>query len=240
MTWNSTQSWTPKVNPSALVRQQRTIKPFDRILLQGYGQLEIVMGQAPALTVASHEKFIDRIGSQVVDGRLILGFESWWDRFRQSFSTSLNRQPILYRLVVCELAGLEIRGVAQVRGRGIQGKLFDLRVHGLADIQLNEVRASALNVHMAPGGRVRLDGKVQEQRITIRGPGEYAAHDLASQTAQITIQGPGQAAVNVQDDLQVQIAGPGRVTYAGAPSIVKRLIGPAILRPVARYQQAAR
>lgn len=231
MMWNFADRFTPRVDLVDLVRQERAIKPFDRLLLRGYGQLEIVQGPVPALTVASHEALIDRIGSRVKDGRLVLGFDSWWDKLRQSLSTSLNRQPILYRLTVTRLSSLEIQGLARVRGRGLESETFSLRVRGLADIQLEAFKAGALVVRMEPGGRVLLNGAVDEQEVTLRGPGAYLAAGLASQTARIKIQGPGQAELNVQEQLHVRIAGPGRVTYVGAPRIEKSLIGPAVVRP---------
>lgn len=225
-------------DPAQLVTQDRAVKPFDHILVRGYGDLQIVQGPAPALTVTTHKSLIDRIESRIKDGRLTLGFGSWWDKLTQAFTTSLTRQPIIYRLTVPTLAGLETQGMVKVRSQGLTGEELFLRVRGIADIHLSGLQVETLEVHMAPGGRVLIDGEVDEQRLAIKGPGAYVAGELASQKASINIQGPGQAAVNVRQQLSVTIYGPGYVTYTGTPSVQKRLHGPAVLRQTGHFQQA--
>lgn len=233
------------LDPDDLVREQRAIAGFDRVLLRGYGDLEIVSGPVPGLTITTHKTLIDRLESEVKDGRLTLGFASWRDKVGQAFTTSLDRKPISYRLTVARLAGLEIRGMARVRGDGIAGDgpgqgAFTIVVRGVAGVQLKGIQATSLAVHMAPGGKVALDGEVQEQRVTIKGPGTYAAAGLQSRSARINIQGPGQAAVSVEKQLSATIFGPGRITYHGAPAVQRRLIGPAVVRRAGDFEEVGR
>ncbi|MCB1694092.1 MAG: DUF2807 domain-containing protein, partial [Pseudomonadales bacterium] len=59
----------------------------------------------------------------------------------------------------------------------------------------------------------------------VSGAGHYKADRLISDFAQVRLSGAGTADVSVSDDLDVVISGPGRVSYAGYPEIVKRITG---------------
>ncbi len=222
-----------KADAHDLVTVRRDVGPFDHVMLTDFGELLIVQGDAPGLTITTHKTLVDRIESQVRDGRLHLGFGTWQDRLSQAFVTSLGRKSISYRLTVTSLLGLEIKGAALVRGEGLESDTFTIRAGGVASVRLKKLQAARLEAHMTLGGRIVLDGEVKEQRLSIKGPVVYHSPDLVSREASIRVQGPGQATVNVQEHLSVAIEGPGRVLYHGTPVVEKRLAGPAFVQRIA-------
>ena len=215
-----------------LISVQRDVGPFDHVLLTDYGDLLIVQGDAPGLTITTHKTLVDRIESQVRDGRLHLGFGTWQDRLSQASVTSLGRKLISYRLTITGLVGLETRGAAQVRGEGLSSDTFTIRTGGVASVHLKKLQAARLEAHMTVGGRIVLDGEVKEQRLAIKGPVVYHSPDLVSREASIEVEGLGQATVNVQEHLSVAIKGPGRVLYHGSPVVEKRLAGLAFVQQI--------
>jgi hypothetical protein len=208
-----------------LVREEREISPFDKVLMKDYGELNIVQGDRPSLTVEAHPDLLPRIKTEVHDGRLTLGFGSWLDKLGEAFTTSLTRKPIRYTLTVAELRSLEIFGLARVRLDALLIDQLRIKMLGAVDAKLASLTAKRLEVEMPSGGKLSVAGQVNEQQISVSGPGEYEACHLNSGRADIRLNGPGRATVWATDELDVTIRGIGRVNYYGSPSITQRSFG---------------
>jgi len=209
-----------------LVYEEREVRDFNRVLLTGYGELQIHQGDTESLIVKSHPDTLPRILSEVIMGRLELGQgRSWKDKLNFALETSLTRKPIRYELTVKELAGLEMSGAVDVRVEGLSTDYLYLRASGPNHIQFESLAAELLEVELPVGGIVELDGLVTEQRVTINGPSNYQASRLKSNCASIKITGPSDAVVYVTDEFNVEIRGLGSVKYFGSPRVQKSIRG---------------
>lgn len=217
-------------NTDDLVTEGRQLDKFDRVRMNDYGELIISQGPQPGLTVTAHKTLIDRIESNVTAGQLVLGYGSWWDKLGEAFTTSLTRKPIRYQLVVEDIIGLEICGMALVTAENLKSDKLNITIRGVANTRLKSLEATKLVVNMVPGGKLTAEGKVHDQEITIKGPGTYEARNLVSQRANIGINGPGQAVILVNEYLNVTISGIGRVSYYGRPVVTKQVTGMATIQ----------
>jgi hypothetical protein len=70
-------------------------------------------------------------------------------------------------------------------------------------------------------GKIELGGQVDEQRVSVNGPGRYKAHNLKSRSARVSLKGLGRADIWAVDHLDVKVRGLGHVGVRGVPKIRK-------------------
>jgi hypothetical protein len=209
-----------------LVIEERDVKDFHRVKLTGYGEVHIEQGDEEHLTIESDRGKLQVIMSEVVMGRLELGQgRRLMDKLNLAFETSLTRVPIRYRLTVKQLNELEIGGAYKVYVQGISTGTLLLKVNGANDVHFDSLAAELLTVDVSVGGVIDLDGFVDEQLVSIKGPTSYRASTLKSKRAKVTVTGPSTAIVKVSDELDVVIRGLGSVKYLGNPKLQKKLSG---------------
>jgi hypothetical protein len=66
---------------------------------------------------------------------------------------------------------------------------------------------------------------VDEQVVTVSGPGAYRAHDLQSAQARVRVSGDGSATVRVSQRLDVEVSGDGSLRYVGSPTVEETVTG---------------
>jgi hypothetical protein len=204
----------------------RPVTGFDQVTLrsQHENHLVIQQGDQESLTIQAPEEILHRIKSQIVHSRLIISLEGAWpDRIRDALTTSLTRPRIHYKLCVKNLSHLEIYAMADVSAACLQTEELEIKYNGMGLMVIDDLIASKLEVEMNGAGRIRINGCVQEQKITVNGLAEYNAGGLKSDRATILLRSPGTATVWVTSTLNVDIRGPGGVSYYGSPHIHKRI-----------------
>jgi hypothetical protein len=214
---------------SEMVRELREVGRFDRLLMKDHGELLIVVGNQPSLTVETSRSLQRRIKSEVIDGRLTLGFGSWLDKLGEAFTTSLTRTRIRYELTVAELTDIEVCGLARVQVNSLVTEALRIKLCGPVDANVSSLTVEKLEVEMLSGGKLVTSGQAAAQAISVGGPGFYDGTRLRSERARVQLSGPGRASVWVTDELDVVIRGIGEVTYFGSPAIRKNIMGIGLL-----------
>jgi hypothetical protein len=205
----------------------RQVSGFDRVRLQGPGILNIRQSSQESLTVHAPRYAIRELQSRVVNGELLLGLFS-----APVVSMQLHRETISYDLQVKDLNRLQLTGVARAIIPDLDTDCLTLVVAGTGRVRVEKLTADQLDVRISNRGQVSVGGDVEAQSVRVGNQGVYQAGQLISDFAELAVADQGQAVINVNEALNVSIAGNGSVTYVGYPDVQQVISGPGRLQRV--------
>ena len=180
-----------------LVTETRDVSDFDEIVVLGSGNVIVDVTGTESLELEAEDNLMEFLTSEVVNGRLELGFESG-----QLLSP---RRDITYTITAAQLIGVTIRGSG--------------------DIDVAHVDTDTFAVEISGSGNVVPEGASDHVAVTISGSGRFDGTDLESATGQVRVSGSGNVTVNVTEDLDITISGSGDVKYIGDPSLNTSISG---------------
>jgi hypothetical protein len=216
-----------KMSANDLITEKRDVSDFDRVTLTGFGELFIMQGDEESLTIEATQEILDRIRTEVIDGKLIIRFSrNWLDWMSELLTFGFAGKRVKYDLKVKQLTSLSIMGAARVQVAEIETDRLALGLTGAGEVIVESLDAEQLKVDLPGAGRVGVAGRVTEQNVTISGAGSYDAPKLESQKAKVTLQGVGSATVWAVEELVAKIRGVGSVSYYGTPKVSKEITGP--------------
>lgn len=217
------------------VAEERVVNNFDRVALRVYNMLnevQIAQGERESLTIEASPDILAQITTTVSGGRLVIEHTgTLLDRLGFALSTSFTRPMVRYLLTVKELASLELAGLVHADADELRSSRLALRLKGAGEIAIASLAAEQLVVDLEGVGRIELSGQVEEQRVTIEGPGSYHGRNLKSQRASLKLKGIGRASVWAVDELEVKVRGLGQVEVRGNP-VIKKDVSPQIPVPI--------
>ncbi len=108
-----------------------------------------------------------------------------------------------------------VSGAGDVKVVGFSGPLLDFSVQGSGSISATGLDARVVTTTIGGAGRVALDGRAAISSLQITGSGFYRATHLDAEDARIDVSGSGQVFVKANNELVVDVAGTGQVTYFG-------------------------
>jgi hypothetical protein len=215
------------MSTSDYLTETREVSNFDRVTLTGFGELIIRQGEEESLTIEASQEILDRIETEVQDGKLIIGFSwSWTNWISDILSAGFTVKRVKYNLTVKQLNGLAIMGAARVQVANICTDHLDLELRGAGEINFESLNAEQLSVYLPGAGRIGMAGRVREQKVTISGAGSYEAPKLESQKVKAALKGVGSARVWAVEELDVTIRGVGSVSNYASPTVRKEITGP--------------
>ena len=192
------------------------------IWTQQEATLVITQGEQEGLSISAPPDVVKRIESSVHHERLVIRTGGGWvGRLGGALAATSSRQHIQVRLAVKELRELEITGFVNAIITHLQTPCLALHFDGAGQIHLDALAATTLDCTLTGTGRINASGQVDEQRVTIAGPGHYYAPRLQSRKASLTVQATGTAVVWAVEDLDIQVSSMGNVSYYGTPRVSK-------------------
>ncbi len=201
------------------VIETREVPPSSAVFLSGIGDLSVVQGDSPTLSIEAEENFLPLIKTRVQDGILSIGLDTPW------MGTILPSRPIRYRLTVKDLTALTLSGAANIRASSLKCDHLSLVLSGAGNIRFDQLTADEIRADLSGAGNIELEGQTSQQIVNLTGMGQYNAPYLNSRNAQIRLMGAGSAVLWVQDALDVTIGGVGSVKYYGTPRVTRTLTG---------------
>lgn len=189
--------------------ETRDVGSFDTVAVEGSGTVIIDIGPSASLTIEADDNLLAHLTSEVDGGALVLSSDVSVD----------PKVPIVYRITVPELAGIEVSGSADVRAAPISGERFTVAISGSGDVEASEVDATSVDVSISGSGSVTLVGAAGTLAAAVSGSGDVRAADLAVETAQVDIAGSGGVEVDASLRLTGSISGSGDIEYLGEPSV---------------------
>ena len=199
--------------------QQRQVAGVTSVVLATSGDLEVVPGDSPSLTITAGEGVIDDLTSEVSGGRLELDHRG-----------SGPVGQVRYRLTLPRLDGLVLSGSGGARSSAPTGRSFELTVAGSGEVTVDNVTADRLMVELTGSGSATLSGSAAQQAVRVTGSGDYSADGLRSEVATVAVSGSGDATVDVARELTAQVSGSGDITYHGDPRVTSQTSGSGEIR----------
>jgi hypothetical protein len=220
-----------------IVKQTVDVKDFDRISLEGSGNVYLGQGQTESLTIEADDNILPLLDTRVQGSELVLGMQP-----NQSINPS---KAIVYRITTKDLKGITLKGSGNFYVEPAQSKDLAISLLGSGDVQIKGLNADSLALNLSGSGNItigkiavktidttvngsgniKLDGKSDSQTVTISGSGKYLAGDLETAAADIRIPGSSDVTVWVTNSIKVNVSGSGNLSYYGHPMIDQSVAG---------------
>ena len=199
-----------------VITEDRQVTNFDRIALEGSGEVIITQGGSESLTVETDDNVMEYVKSEVEGGTLTLGLVT-------GIPTGVNVQSttrLIFYVGVDDLTGLSISGSGDIEAKTIETERLDASISGSGNVRISNLAAGEVSADVSGSGEVDLfGGEAAEQDVSISGSGKYLAGDLCGAMVKVSLSGSGEATVCATDTLDADISGSGDVNYYGHPSI---------------------
>jgi hypothetical protein len=214
-----------------LETQTFEVSNFDRVRLDGSGDVYVQLGEVESLSVQADDNIMPYLEIEVSGHELRLGTKP---------GVTLNpSQSITYNLTVKNLSGIALNGSGNYYVSPIQSGSMDLSLNGSGGIEIDDLQTSKLTMSLNGSGNISIDelnaasadaaingsgdvrmaGQAGTQEISFSGSGNYLAGDLKSESVEISIPGSADITVWVTDELKAHINGSGTVKYYGEPTV---------------------
>jgi len=203
-----------------LTTQTRDVGGFERVQIDGAGELVIIQGETESLEIQAEDNIIDELTSDVSDGTLVLGYSGGFLRNR-----IIPTERVTYTLSVIDLSEVTINGAADMEIDSIETEMLSLNINGAGQVSIGQIMADNLSVQISGTATLEISGQVTEQSITIDGAGNYEAGDLGTSSTTVDINGLGNATVWAAETLDISIDGGGNLRYYGSPDVTQDING---------------
>jgi hypothetical protein len=202
------------------------LQPFRQVWLEGDADVTFVQGESEAIAIDAGGRSI--VHAAVEDNVLLISagdVRRWW-----SFIFGGMRRPPRIVVTFRSLDAVRASGTVRLVADKLRTDALSLRFSGAAKVQIGALEAKTLAINGSGAFKAEIAGRVDEQRISISGAGDYHALDLVSDRASITVSGAGRVAVNAQKTLDADVMGAAKVDYKGDPKVTQRTSGAARVR----------
>jgi hypothetical protein len=213
------------------------VNDFDRVLLEGFGDVYIEQGQSEGLSVQADSNIIPLLTIEVRGRELRLGT-------KQGVGITPSKS-ITYNLAVKNLNGISLAGsgnfyVEPVKSsditvslpgsgninlKGLNAGNLSVDLNGSGNITIETINAKTIDASLRGSGDIKLEGNVNSQTVTLSGSGNYLTGNLQTDIANVSIPGSANVTVWVNDELKVNINGSGDIQYYGKPTIDQNISG---------------
>ena len=209
------------------------LEEFDRISLTGPSELKVTHGPF-GVQVTAEDNVMPSIVVQRVGSTLELRRDiDWIEDIRPTV-------PVEFRVSLPHLESIQVAGSGSARAYGFtserpfstsvsgsgaidiiefRGPLVDFSVSGSGSITGTGLDARVVTTTIGGSGRVGLAGTAEISSLQITGAGFYRATHLDATDVRVEISGSGQVFLAASNELVVDMAGSGQVTYFGAPRL---------------------
>jgi hypothetical protein len=203
----------------ATITETRQAQGFSEIVVEGRGELILEQGDTESVVIEADETVMPHVKAEVEGGRLVLGFEHWWDHLLHPFESPR------FRVSAVKVHRVAISGSGSVQAGALQTDDLSLDISGSGEMAFPQLTARAVALGISGGGRMAAAGVADSVAMRISGSGNVQTGDLVTQTAEVRISGSGSVKVNAAQTLDVHISGAGSVVYAGQPRVSQRISG---------------
>lgn len=207
---------TPAGGSGDNVSRTYAVSGFTGIVAAGSDKVEVVKGDAFAVSATGSNDVLDRLIIRVNDGKL---------EVRRRSGEWSGQGSALVRVTMPTLSTVVVAGSGDVVADSLTGESAELVVAGSGNIKLDGVAVRDLELVITGSGKVEATGTAEEIDATIAGSGDIAAPALTAQRADISIVGSGNIALAVTGNADVSTMGSGDVTVTGGGTCTHSKVG---------------
>lgn len=205
------------VGNGEIVSQDVEISDFSTLVLDGSGEVTLVQGDAPSLTITTDENLFEYLENR-----------NRGETLRLSTRRNVMLSPsygVHYLLTVPDLDDIQLNGAGDINADSLTVDALSIHTDGSGDIEIENLDAKTLSTTVNGAGSITVAGQVETQEGDIDGAGDLRLHDLQSDRAEISIDGAGSVEVWAVETLKININGAGDVAYVGQPEITQSING---------------
>jgi hypothetical protein len=208
---------TPAGGSGDNVSRTYAVSGFTGIIAAGSDKVEVVKGDAFAVSATGSAEVLDRLIIRVDDGKLEIR--------RRSGGPLNNSGSATIRVTMPALEDIVVAGSGDLTADSLTGDNAEIVIAGSGNVSLAAVAVRKLEMTVAGSGKVEATGTVEDVEATIAGSGDIAAPSLTAQRAEISIAGSGNIAMAVTGNADVSTIGSGDVTLTGGGTCTHNKMG---------------
>ncbi len=192
------------------------VSGFTGIVAAGSDTVEVVKGDAFAVTATGSADVLDRLLIRVDDGKL---------EIRRRSGDWSGTGSARVRVTMPALTTVVVAGSGDVTADSLTGDEGEVVVAGSGNIRLASVAVRDLELVITGSGKIEASGTAEEIDATIAGSGDIAAPGLTAQRADLDIAGSGNMTMAVTGAADVSTIGSGNVTLTGGGTCTHSKMG---------------
>lgn len=192
--------------------------PFDRIEVDGSGQIRLVQADRDEVFVAGDQDTQESVSIRLSGSRLKIDLPGGWKFW--------NGSKAQVEVRMRNLSHITLSGAGDVIAPGpIRSPMLSVSIAGAGTARFDDLNADVLRFDISGAGEGQLTGQVQSLSLGVSGKGKVTADQLRVGTASVSISGVANAELWVTDTLRVDISGAGHVGYWGQPKVRQSISG---------------
>ena len=189
------------------VREERSVEPFERVILDGIGHVDVTQGNVERLVVEAPEDLQSKIETRVEERTLTLRLQE------RVFPIHLQDRSIRYEITMPKICGLAIDGTGSIDAPHVKSESLDASIDGAGHIDIGVVDVQHRGLEIDGSGRLSIaSAAAHDARFEIDGAGTIEVDRLVCHETQVSIDGQGRVvAKGTTDSLSIEIDGAGTV-----------------------------
>jgi hypothetical protein len=192
------------------VDETREVATFSRVRSDAELDIEVVQGEAQALTISIDSNLQRLITTEVRDDTLYLDLSDHVDRM-------VAGPHVL--IVVPELRAARLAGSGSMTLALDEPALpLDVRLSGSGQVRFDG-RAQAVTALLDGSGVMRLAGETPDVELSLSGSGDISGRNLVARHGNLELSGSGRLSANVTDSVRVSLSGSGHVDVFGGAHV---------------------
>ncbi|MFT5195360.1 MAG: hypothetical protein ACI9EW_003297 [Cellvibrionaceae bacterium] len=200
-----------------VIEESRDATDFDRIALDGVGEIILIQGDHYSLVIEAEDNLMEYIKTDVRGDELTIRI--------QSRRPIMPTEPLKFFVTTPNLEAVSVDGAGFVSIDELDTNSLELSIDGSAQMNIDQLEANSVAVNINGLGDLNLSGNTDSLEIEIDGAGTFDGKGLESNAATVDINGMGSATLSVENNLDVNVDGSGRVAYYGHPRVTQDING---------------
>jgi hypothetical protein len=204
--------------------EDRQVGDVTAVVLSGVGDLTVVQGEVPGLSVTADDNILPLIETETSGRKLTISTKSHY-----------NLRPktkITYTLTVPKLEKVTVSGAGNVKAEKLTADNLTFTLSGAGNMTLREVTCKTLTVTLSGAGNATVSGTAEKVTATISGAGDIDAAALKAASVEVKVSGAGDATVWATDELKARVSGAGSIKYKGTPKVEQKVSGAGSIKPM--------
>ena len=202
-----------------VITEERTLTSCNGISLAMDAYVTYAPDTAYSLVIQGQQNILDRIETNVENGRLVIKYEKHTRIGTHDQITAVIRGPGITMLDISGSGNMTVDEPWDIYSA-------KLNISGSGNISVAVLNANDIEAKISGSGNIKAySGNCKTETLTISGSGNIDMIGLQADTAYANISGSGDIKLAVSDYLHATISGSGNVRYFGSPVIVTNISG---------------
>ena len=192
-------------------------KGFDEVSISFASVVDVNFSETYSVEIEATAEQLNSMNLSLEHGKLSFAKKLNWENVKsKGIKISINL-PILNELDLTAVNSLKIKGMKQEK--------FELNIAGTTDAFI-DAELDKCSFDLAGSAEIAISGKSKKFKVNAAGLNEINALDFLVEDFSLRGAGYSTSRVNVQNEINVKIAGGSKVRYLGNPKVTsQRVIG---------------